>query len=303
MTLRRTYRIGPAIVALQSSRPPRPDEPDPFYEAFRIPDAPAADLTIDLREDPAPPRTEDQPIVEFVNQWRLFENPKGRRLEILEQIRFEPRLIALISPSWDRIDLFQVPLSYELPDEPAEGWVTGEIMEPLVQWWLTAWLVRGKKGLILHGSAVSMDGMGHAFVGPSGAGKTTLALLCRGHARAEVLNDERIVLWREPGGWRAGGSPWVGEGHVVSPLTAPLARLCLLKKSVSNRFSRLPARDAVPRILPECFLPLWDARLMSGLLEAAAGLAEDVPCGELEFLKDAGAVDCLRSLERLAGAG
>lgn len=53
-------------------------------------------------------------------------------------------------------------------------------------------LPREHDGLLLHGAAIELDGMGLACCGPSGAGKTTLARLATGHAK--VLTDETLVV-------------------------------------------------------------------------------------------------------------
>ncbi len=53
-------------------------------------------------------------------------------------------------------------------------------------------LPREHGALLLHACGVALDGRGHAFFGPSGAGKTTVARLAAGHA--QVLCDENVVL-------------------------------------------------------------------------------------------------------------
>ncbi len=53
-------------------------------------------------------------------------------------------------------------------------------------------LPREHEGLLLHGAAIVLDGMGLACCGPSGAGKTTLSRLAAGYA--EVLTDETLVV-------------------------------------------------------------------------------------------------------------
>jgi ABC-type glutathione transport system ATPase component len=53
-------------------------------------------------------------------------------------------------------------------------------------------LPREHDGLLLHGAAIELDGMGLACCGPSGAGKTTLSRLAAG--RAEVWTDETLVV-------------------------------------------------------------------------------------------------------------
>jgi hypothetical protein len=51
-------------------------------------------------------------------------------------------------------------------------------------------------GLLLHASGIVLDGQGHVFTGPSGAGKTTVVALAQGCA--EVLSDENVVVRPAP---------------------------------------------------------------------------------------------------------
>lgn len=53
-------------------------------------------------------------------------------------------------------------------------------------------LPREHDGVLLHGAAIELDGLGLACCGPSGAGKTTLSRLAAAHA--EVLTDETLVV-------------------------------------------------------------------------------------------------------------
>lgn len=56
--------------------------------------------------------------------------------------------------------------------------------------------------LVLHAGAVVVDGAVVAFVGPTGAGKSTLVAACA-RLGAEVMADDSLVLYPESGAWRA----------------------------------------------------------------------------------------------------
>jgi len=56
--------------------------------------------------------------------------------------------------------------------------------------------------LVLHAGAVATDGAVVAFVGPTGAGKSTLVAACA-RLGAEVMADDSLVVYPESGGWRA----------------------------------------------------------------------------------------------------
>lgn len=56
--------------------------------------------------------------------------------------------------------------------------------------------------LVLHAGAVAADGAVTAFVGPTGSGKSTLVAACA-RLGAEVMADDSLVVYPEPGAWRA----------------------------------------------------------------------------------------------------
>lgn len=58
----------------------------------------------------------------------------------------------------------------------------------------------------LHGAVVAFDGVGVALLGPSGAGKTTLAGACVLHG-ADLLADDCVALEHGTAGWRAHPAP------------------------------------------------------------------------------------------------
>lgn len=138
---------------------------------------------------------------------------------------------------------------------------------------------------MIHGAGIAVpqeQGEGHiglAFSGPSGAGKTTISRWFQQQGRAVVLSDERILVWKEQGRWRVGGTPWHGELHEVSPLTAPLARFFLLEKAPQNRFIPVSAGELVRRVACEAFIPLWSRERMENLVDNISSLSADLECG------------------------
>lgn len=65
-------------------------------------------------------------------------------------------------------------------------------------------------GLLLHASFVSSGEVGYAFIGPSGAGKTTAALLLAALRGSSLVSTDRTVFVNSVDGWRGFGGP---EAH------------------------------------------------------------------------------------------
>ena len=68
-----------------------------------------------------------------------------------------------------------------------------------------------------------------------------------------------------------------------------------------HRLRRMPPSAAAPVILPQCFLPLWDRRVMDDTLAFLGTLLETVDCFELAFLKTPDVVEFVEE-QRLGGA-
>ncbi len=288
-------KIGPAVIEIQADSPPQ-DEWRPNHIPFAYSGEKHPSLTIRVRTDTPPLRGNAPLIGECATQWQLYGQGNSRRLEVLEQIHFEPKQVALINRAFDEADVHLRPLASRIPGVPQTGWFLAEVMSPLIQWWLTARLAHRAEGMILHGSAAVLRDVGLAFVGPSGAGKTTIARWCRDEAEATVLSDDRILVWHGDGRWQVGGTPWPGELGVVSPVSLPLTALFILKKAATNRVARLSPIQCLRQLIPEAFLPIWTREGMEGLMDTATRLAQEVRTGELEFVNRPSVVGFLEEL-------
>lgn len=115
-----------------------------------------------------------------------------------------------------------------------------------------AHLLASRAGLVVHAAAVMAPGGAIAFVGPSGAGKTTAALNCD----APLVNPDRVAvgLWGE-GAWLAPLPFLHPERADAGVQPRPLARLLLPTKSRNIRVVPSPAREAFREVLAASLLP------------------------------------------------
>lgn len=89
--------------------------------------------------------------------------------------------------------------------------------------------------ILLHGCAVEFEeNKAILFIGPSGAGKTTVSMYCRQNG-LQVLSDETVMIWFDRGKFMAQGTPWHGsEGWDIgrSNVCELRAAYCLVKSRV-----------------------------------------------------------------------
>lgn len=142
--------------------------------------------------------------------------------------------------------------------------------------------------LLLHGSAVAVDGAAYLFTARSGTGKSTHTRLWRevfGN-RAVMINDDKPFLRLTANGIFACGSPWSGKHGLDSNVTLPLKGICILERGTENFIRPITAEAALPMLLYQSYKPLSreKAACMDGLVHA---LAQRIPMWKMECTKDA----------------
>lgn len=149
-------------------------------------------------------------------------------------------------------------------------------------------------GLVLHGAAQVVEGMGIICTGPSGSGKSTLSTLFHRSA-VPVLTDEHPIV-RPSGsgpaaGFRVYGSPWPSSGGYVSNRSAPLRKIYFIEHGAENAVTPLSTREAVLRLLDVSLVPWMDASFFDPLIRTLETLLGVVPHAVLRFRPDGTAVE------------
>ena len=139
-------------------------------------------------------------------------------------------------------------------------------------------------GLMLHASAVELDGRAYLFSGPCGTGKSTHTSLWQqtfGPA-AQVFNDDKPALRRLDGKWFAYGTPWCGKDGINQNKKVPLAGICFLKQAPENKIRQLSPIEAVTRIVSQTRRRFTLVENLDLMLSHAEKLAFEIPVFELE---------------------
>lgn len=142
------------------------------------------------------------------------------------------------------------------------------------------------EGLILHSSAVVVDGKAYLFSAPSGTGKSTHVRLWqkRFGDGAVVINDDKPALRILDGVWYAYGTPWCGKDGINCNRKAPVAGICFLKQGGENRIRRLETLEAIHHILWQSAYKFKSVESMDRMLALVDRLVRQIPVYELENL-------------------
>ncbi len=147
-------------------------------------------------------------------------------------------------------------------------------------------LAKGKGTEVHACGLIDSEGLGHLFVGKSGAGKTTMAKLWQGVQGVTVLSDDRIIL-RQLGDkiWMY-GTPWHGEGGMAVASKAPLSRIYFLQKAENNELLPLKEAEAAARLTACSFPPYYNRKAMEFTLGFLSEVVKEVLCYELRVKPD-----------------
>jgi hypothetical protein len=148
------------------------------------------------------------------------------------------------------------------------------------------------QAFLVHACAAVLDGKALVFAGHSGDGKTTLSRILAEEG-LELLSDERVAIRKCGGSFVAYGTPWPGEGQVVSSADYPLGGLFLLRKAEENRLQQHRSSTWVAEALSRCIVPYYLPAETARIVDVLAEAADSVPTGMMEFSPFPGIVPVL----------
>lgn len=142
-------------------------------------------------------------------------------------------------------------------------------------------------GLMLHASAVMMDGWAYLFSAPCGTGKSTHTRLWLEQfgERAAILNDDKPALRRVDGKWYAYGTPWSGKHDISINTRVPLGGICVLRRGETNLIERYSGPAAVHALLEQT-TRARNPEFMGKMLALLDKLLTEVPVWRMECNMD-----------------
>ena len=132
--------------------------------------------------------------------------------------------------------------------------------------------------LLIHGSALAVEGKAFLFCAKSGTGKSTHTRLWRQllGEKARMLNDDKPLLHipRE-GAPLCYGTPYDGKHHLSTNAQAPLKAVGFIERSPENHTVALSPREVFPLLLQQIYHPENPAA-MARSLELLRRLTESI---------------------------
>lgn len=137
-------------------------------------------------------------------------------------------------------------------------------------------------GMMMHSSALMMDGRGYVFAGLSGAGKSTHARMWRETfgERVVMVNDDKPLLRKVDGHFRVYGTPIDGKHHLSENTDAPLCGICFIRQGQENCIRKMTADEALPGVMEQIYR-CDNMEYMLKILELTDELLAQVPVYEL----------------------
>ena len=144
-----------------------------------------------------------------------------------------------------------------------------------------------QSALLMHGSALAMDGKGYIFTAPSGTGKSTHSRFWRikfGN-RVEMVNDDKPFLRFCEDDIYVCGSPWDGKHHLSKNINVPLRAILFLERGTQNQIERVPGQSMISRLYAQIYEPIArDSKIAT--LHLLSLLCERVPFYRLRCRPD-----------------
>ncbi len=147
-------------------------------------------------------------------------------------------------------------------------------------------------GVMLHASAVVVDGKAYLFSANPGTGKSTHTKLWleKFGDRAYILNDDKPALRLQDGQWYAHGTPWSGKHDISVNIGVPVAGIAMLQRGEQNAIEPFSGTEAILMVLSQMNRPK-DASARQQVLNLLDRLIRDVPVWRLQCNMELAAVD------------
>lgn len=134
-------------------------------------------------------------------------------------------------------------------------------------------------GLMLHSSAVVVDGYAYLFSADSGTGKSTHTGLWMKYFgdRAFIINDDKPAIRKIDDKWYVYGTPWSGKTDKNVNTKAELGAIVFIERSEENWIEEMEPKEAIPKFFAQTTRRLYKEANMDLLLTTLDELLREAP--------------------------
>ncbi len=170
----------------------------------------------------------------------------------------------------------------KLVEAQFEGHANPNTLEAMIRI-VSAMVLPAQDTLILHASAIAIEGQAHVFAGVSGAGKSTIAQLLGAYGPVEVLSDELLLLTRREGAWFVDVAPFSGKIPLPHGKSAPLKSLNFLEHSPSHERLDLGRHESMQELPRHVVAYVNHPNILATVIDLIGDVVETIPCYRLRF--------------------
>lgn len=144
------------------------------------------------------------------------------------------------------------------------------------------WKLIDHGGMMLHSSAVMVDGRVYLFSAPSGTGKSTHTALWLQYLgeRAKIINDDKPAIRVIGEKAYVYGTPWSGKTDLNRNVRGELAGIAVVKRSETNQIRRLNKKESIFALLDQTTRSRKEERV-ERLFQVMETIIQTVPIYEL----------------------
>ncbi len=191
--------------------------------------------------------------------------------------------------------VFSVSVSEERLDKYAKRFNNADVKDEY-EYYISSsdfyWEMLNFGGIMLHSSAVVVDGKAYLFSAKSGTGKSThtsLWLKLLG-GKAYILNDDKPAIRLVDGKVRAFGTPFSGKSDLHKNIGVDIGAICFLEQSEENSIKQITVAEALPLILAQ--VPFTgEGEALPKTLDVLDKLLTQIPCFKLNCNMDISAAE------------
>ena len=157
-------------------------------------------------------------------------------------------------------------------------------------------------GIMLHSSAVAVDGYAYLFSASSGTGKSTHTSFWQellGEDRAVIINDDKPAIRKVDGVYYAFGTPFSGKYDISVNCGVPVKGICFIRRGEMNRIRYIDAGNSLSPLFQQTIRPSEEEN-MELLCKNVDGILKEISFYELECLPN---IDAARLSYKIMSEG